>query len=306
MAALGGAAFTSETSLALAVSGGPDSLALLWLAARAVGARARILTFDHGLRPESAGEAETVAAIAAGLGLEHAILRPVAPLPRANIQAEARRARFAAMGAWCQGRDIGWLLTAHHADDQAETLLLRLARGAGLDGLSGIRPVRPLVPGVRLMRPLLAWTKAELAAIVTATGWPVADDPSNRDLHYDRTNARLLLADARWLDPHRLGKSARHVQQAGAALDWAAGQAWRSRVVVEADALYIDAEALPAELCRRLLLRGLAVLGVEEPRGDAVTRLLAGLAEGRRMTLGTVVADISHRHWRLRGAPPRR
>lgn len=301
-----GGALQRDTPVALAVSGGADSLAMLWLAVQAFGPRAHVLTFDHGLRAESRGEAAMVAKIATSVGLGSTILSPPRPLPRTNIQAEARRARFAAMAEWCESHAVGWLLTAHHADDQAETILMRLARGAGLDGLRGIRPMRPLAPQVTLLRPLLPWCKAELVAVVERTGWPVAQDPSNSDPHYDRTHARTLLMENPWLDARRLAAAAHHIRQAGEALDWVVDQAWRSRVTTEGEGFLLDPEALPPELQRRLLLRGLAAMGEHGPRGEAVTRLLITLAAGGRATLGNVVADNPHGRWRLRPAPARK
>ncbi|HZU63565.1 MAG TPA: tRNA lysidine(34) synthetase TilS, partial [Novosphingobium sp.] len=144
--------------LGLAVSGGPDSLALLLLAHAAWPGRVAAATVDHGLRPESAGEAAEVARICAGLGVAHATL-PVSIGP-GNIQTEARTARYAALAQWMAAEGLAALATAHHADDQAETLLLRLNRASGVAGLAGVR-ARALVPGSRLLllRPLLGWRR---------------------------------------------------------------------------------------------------------------------------------------------------
>ena len=123
-----------QGGLGLAVSGGPDSLALLLLASEALPGQVEAATVDHGLRAESAAEAEAVAQICATLGVPHAIL--TVEVATGNVQAEARRARYAALGGWLAARDLAALATAHHADDQAETLLLRLNRAIGVAGLA--------------------------------------------------------------------------------------------------------------------------------------------------------------------------
>jgi tRNA(Ile)-lysidine synthase len=303
--ALAGPALTDCGQLALAVSGGPDSLALMWLGAEAFGSRAVVLTVDHGLRAEAAAEAAAVCARARALGLEaHRLDVAVATTGR-GLQADARDSRYAALRRWCTGHRVRLLLTAHHAEDQAETLLMRLARGSGLAGLAGIRAVRPLGEDVLLLRPLLGARRAELAAIVARAGWVAADDPSNRDPRHDRTRARALLAKTPWLSPMRLQETAAQLAEAEAALAWAADRAWASRVVHEPPAIRIDAEGLPAELQRRLLGRALETLGAA-PRGRAVARLAARLAAGGSGTLDGVAARVSARQWHLAKAPPRR
>lgn len=311
VAALLGRPLGDAEPFAVAVSGGPDSLALLLLAHVAFGDRVRALTVDHGLRAAAAAEAARVAAYAAALGLPHATLRWAGPHPAANLQAAAREARYALLRDWCADHGVAWLATAHHRDDAAETLLLRLARGAGTGGLSGIRARRDLGRGVTLLRPLLASTRADLAAVAAAAGWAAADDPSNRDPRFDRTRARGLLATTPWLDPGRLAASAAHLADAEAALVWAADAAWRSRVEVGADVITVDAAGLPHDLVRRLLLRAVTTLvPAAVCRGDGVERVLRHLAIGRGGTIAGVAVRVVVRHgapqWALRRAPPRR
>jgi len=222
---IAGSGFSVDTRLALAVSGGSDSLAMLWLAAQAFGDRVTVLSVDHGLRPEAAAECATVAALTDGLGVGHATLTLADRPGPGNIQAEARDARYAAMAGWCRDRGIGFLLTAHHADDQAETLLLRLARGSGLGGLAGIRRAQRL-QGIMVLRPLLEWRRAALADAMVPSGWAVADDPSNHDPRFDRTQARSLLAREPFLKPGRLASAAGFLAEAEDALGWAAERAW--------------------------------------------------------------------------------
>ena len=304
--ALIGRPLGDEEPLAVAVSGGPDSLALLQLAHQAYGARVRALTVDHGLRPEGAAEAAQVAAICAGLGVAHATLRWEGEKPAGNLQAAARAARYRLMGDWCAGAGVAWLATAHHADDQAETLLLRLARGAGLSGLAGVRPSRPLGNGVTLLRPLLGARRAELAAVVAAAGWNPLDDPTNRDDRFDRTRVRRLLADGDMLDQSRLAASAAHLAEAESALAWTAELAWRSRANAAGSRVELDAQGLPRELQRRLLVRALRHLGAaDEPRGPEVDRLLDRLAAGGGGTLAGAKARGGTK-WIVELAPPRR
>ena len=273
--------------VAVAVSGGPDSLALLLLAQRAFGSRTVALTVDHALRAGSAAEAAMVGRVCGGLGVEYATLRWDGPKPSANIQAEARQARYRLMADWCAANGVAWLLTGHHADDQAETLLMRLARGSGTGGLAGIRAARELVGGVTLLRPLLGERRETLAAVVADAGLTPVDDPANRNPRHDRTAARALLAATPWLEVERLAAGAAHLAEAEIALDWTAGLAWESRAEVATDQLALDAVGLPAELRRRLVLRAFSYLG-EAPDGPRIDRLVERLAGGGTATLGSV------------------
>ncbi|WP_374763709.1 tRNA lysidine(34) synthetase TilS [Yunchengibacter salinarum] len=210
--------------VALAVSGGPDSLALMHLAAALQGGAlgtVTVLTVDHGLRCSAASEAAFVAGQAAALGLAHHTLKgATAP---GNVQQEARRLRYDRMAAWCCAAGVGHLLTAHHRDDQAETLLLRLARGSGVDGLAGMAPARPLWGGaVWLLRPLLDVPRSSLAAVVRAAGVQPVADPSNENPQFARTHARRLLADpvVPGMEAARLAETAARLRGAHNSLLW--------------------------------------------------------------------------------------
>lgn len=285
--------------VALAVSGGPDSLALLLLAHRA-GFEVTALTVDHGLRPEAAAEARYVADIAAGLGVPHVTL--AVDVPRtASVQAAARGARYAAMAGWCDANGVRWLMTAHHADDQAETLLMRLSRGSGLGGMAGIRARRPVEGrAVTLLRPLLGARKAELVGLVEAAGIVAVDDPSNRSDAYDRTGARGLLAGG-GVDAGGAVATAAHLAEAEAALQWTAEEAWAGRARVTGETVTLDTRGLPAELVRRLVLRAFREMQGVEPDGPALQRLLAGQGG----TLGGVLVEGGPL-WRFRPEPPRK
>jgi tRNA(Ile)-lysidine synthase len=304
IAAALGRPVSPDERLAVAVSGGPDSLALLTLAVAAFPGRVTALTVDHALRAGSAAEAAGVAAQCAARGIAHALLVHEGPAFTANVQAQARAARYRLLAEWCVGHGVGLLLTAHHADDQAETLLMRLNRSSGSGGLAGIRASRPLAPHLMLVRPLLGLRKAELAAIAAAAGWQAVADPANRDPRHDRTTIRALLAATPVLDVAALAASAGHLAAEAEALDWAAARAWDGRVTFEEQSLNIDAFGLPAALVQRLLARGIAQLAGQPARGSDIARLAARLGAGKAATVAGVMVRPGP-VWRLSLAPPR-
>jgi tRNA(Ile)-lysidine synthase len=296
--------------LGLAVSGGPDSLALLLLAAAAFPGRVSAATVDHGLRRESAEEALHVEHICDRLGCPHFILPVEVSDGPAGLQAEAREARYAALARWASGDGISHLATAHHADDQAETLLMRLQRGSGLAGLSGIRPVRR-DGGLLILRPLLGWSKAELVHLVGGVGIEAADDPSNHDPRFDRAAMRRFLRENPQFAPRRLARTAAALGEAEEALAWAADQLAEDRVTAQGGAWRVDPSGLPRALRRRLLARAVAEIrrehGIDPPwtGGEDVEGLLAALEQGAAGTLAGVMARGGP-IWHLRPAPPRR
>jgi tRNA(Ile)-lysidine synthase len=288
--------------LGLAVSGGPDSLALLLLAAAAL--RIEAATVDHGLRPESADEAATVARLCGELGVPHAVLH--VNLSAGNLQAEARAARYAALGEWMEDRSLAVLATAHHADDQAETLLMRLNRGSGVGGLAGVRAVGP-VPGTKklLVRPLLGWRRAELAQIVADAGVEAARDPSNTDDRFDRARLRKALQAADWLDVPAIAQSAAHLTDADAALDWAAQREWTDWVSEQGLGITYRPQA-PRAIALRVVARIVAQLDGAQPRGSAVARLFDALVAKQTASIGNLVARVTHDGWSFTRAPQRR
>ncbi|MDY0242779.1 MAG: tRNA lysidine(34) synthetase TilS, partial [Rhodospirillaceae bacterium] len=169
--------------VAVACSGGADSLALTILAdawARSRGGQAIALTVDHGLRADSAAEAATVGRWLAAREIPHHVLRWEGAKPGTGIQAAARRARYALLEDWCRQEGLLHLLLAHHRDDQAETLLMHLARGSGVDGLAGMAPITE-TRALRLLRPMLDAPHARLEATLAARGLVWVEDPSNRN-----------------------------------------------------------------------------------------------------------------------------
>ena len=285
--------------VALAVSGGPDSLALMQLAARLraeFGVSLTVLTVDHGLRESSGEEAAMVGRQAAALGLPHAILTWASGEFRAaSLQARARAARYDLMAAYCHAHDIQALVTAHHLDDQAETFLMRLKRGSGLDGLAAI-PERGAWAGIAVLRPLLDVQKARLVATLREADVRFVCDPSNHDPRFERARVRgsrdaLSLLG---LTPEALALSARRLRRAREALEDAArGFLAEHSETSEAGYALIDTPALaaaPQEIALRALARLIgAVGGGETPLQLAkLESLLAALAAhpARAHTLG--------------------
>lgn len=290
--------------LGLAVSGGPDSTALLLLAAAAFPGRVEAATVDHRLRSESAREASDVAAICAGLGVPHAVLE--VEVPKGNLQAEARQARYAALADWIMTNGLDALATAHHADDQAETLLLRLNRASGVAGLAGARACGK-VPGcdIPLVRPLLSWRRSELACIVETAGIEAVNDPSNADDRFDRARLRKSLAKADWLDIAAIAESASHLADADTALDWAARREWTECVEREGPGLAYRPRA-PRAIALRVLARIVTELDGNPPRGSAIARLFDELVAGRSASIGNMVARPVMGTWSFSPAPKRR
>jgi tRNA(Ile)-lysidine synthase len=295
-----------DESVGLAVSGGPDSLALLLLAVAAHPGKVEAASVDHGLREASRAECETVADLCGRLGVPHATVTiEWGETPDSNLQALARVERYALLANWAKERGLAAIATAHHADDQAETLLMRLARGSGLSGLRGARDKRLLGEGVWLIRPLLGWRRDELRAIVAEAGIEAVADPANEDSRHDRTQVRRWLRDNAWLDPVRLAAVAHHLGEADDALDWALDALAVSRIAPDGEALTVDPAGIPRELQRRLLLLALVRLDVAPPRGPDLARAIDALKLGQSVTLGGMKLDGGS-VWRICHAPPRR
>lgn len=310
--ALAGEMPSGARPIGVAVSGGPDSMALLVLAARAFPQACVAATVDHGLREGSAEEARIVAGQADALGVPHATLAVAGPIVGSSLQARARAARYEALATWAGGRDAVAIATAHHADDQAETFLMRAARGSGITGLSGIRP-RAHVGGAALVRPLLGWRRAALRAIVRRAGVAFVDDPSNADLRHDRTRFRRLLDQNEWLVSPALARTAAAVGEAERDLAALGELLWRERASVEDGLVALAPADLPRDTLRRLVRRAITTVrdqhGIAAPAFDDaanVEPLLDSLIAGRRATHGGVVAGVRKGSWHFRPAPPRR
>ncbi len=272
--------------LVLAVSGGPDSTALMLLVARWDRPPVLVATVDHGLRPESAREAELVAGNAAALGLPCRVLAAPEPFAGGNLQDWARRVRYRCLAAAAREAGFDTIVTAHHRDDQAETLLQRLARGSGVYGLAGMARESTL-DGVALMRPLLDVPRSALAAVAAESGLSIVDDPSNADPRFDRVRMRSLMPQlaAHGLTAERLAETCARLGRAGAALDHYAGRLLRERfeadpfggVAAPADAL----AEVPEEVGLRALALVLKAVGGAQytPRLESVEALYRAVLE---------------------------
>jgi tRNA(Ile)-lysidine synthase len=297
-----------DARLGLAVSGGPDSLAMLLLAHTALPGRIEAATVDHGLRPDSAGEAAMVSALCAPLGVPHAVLK--VEVADGNLQSEARSARYGALATWVAAQGLTGLATAHHADDQAETLLARLNRASGVAGLAGVRPRGP-IPGAPddckapLLRPVLEWRRGELADVVAAAGIAAVQDPSNNDPRFDRARLRQALAQADWIDPAALAQSAAHLADADLALEWAARREFHECVERDGIGMTYRPRA-PRAIALRVIARIVRELDGSEPRGATLARLFESLVRREPVSIGNLVARALPGGWCFTPAPKRR
>ena len=271
----------------LAVSGGADSTAMLIAMARGaerLGLRVEVASLDHGLRPESAQEVEAVARLAARFGLPFHT-RALGLRPGPGVEARAREARYAALEALRVERGLDAVATAHTASDQAETLLMRLARGASLRGARGIQAVRGPV-----VRPLLDCTREDMEAFLAEQGVPFFRDPMNADpaLLRSRIRHEVLPALARAAGhpvARRLAAFARLASEDAALLEELAEAAWRRLARPEGGLDAVGVRALEPPLRRRVLARLVSEAGA--PVDDALlTRLLRAVDTGRPASVG--------------------
>ena len=284
------APFEPNPVIAVAVSGGRDSMALARLAqdwALGVGGRAVALTVDHGLRPGSAAEADQVSAWMSPRGIDHHVLPWHGDKPASNIQAEARAARYRLLNDWCADHGVLHLLVAHHREDQAETVALRRERGSGAAGLAGMSPIRPLW-NVRLLRPLLDVSRARLTATMQSLGQDWVDDPSNQNPRFARARLRGSTLDI----PGLLGLAGEMAQHRRD-MDAAAAQALLDLVEFHRQGFVtLDRSgfcALEPDVAAYLLARLVTVIGgrPHPPRSERLGRVLDGLGRGlRSATLG--------------------
>ncbi|CBS86181.1 tRNA lysidine(34) synthetase TilS [Azospirillum lipoferum] len=299
MAALDG--FEPAPAVAVGLSGGGDSLALVlllrhWVAER--GGNLLALTVDHGLRAESADEAAVVGTAMARIGIPHRILRWAGDKPVSGLQAAARAARHRLLADACVEAGILHLALAHHRDDQAETVLLRLARGSGTDGLAGMAAVRA-DGAVRVIRPLLGFSHDRLLATCRAAGLEWVEDPSNHNPRFARARLRAArdLLGGEGLDGDRLCEVARRAGRARAALEQATADLLAQAATIHPEGWVtfdpVPLLAAPEEIALRALAQALAAVGGAGPvRDEALERLLGSLADGQGGTLGGCVVRM--------------
>jgi tRNA(Ile)-lysidine synthase len=327
-------------ALVLAVSGGPDSIALMWLAARWRRALVRgpqliAVTVDHGLRPEAAREAREVKRLAQSLDLPHRTLRWTGAKPETGLPAAARSARYRLLAQAARQSRATHILTAHTRDDQAETLLMRLLRGSGIAGLAAMARESER-DGLRLARPLLDVSKSRLIATLQKAGIDFADDPTNRDVSFTRPRIRAVMPAlaAEGGDARSLARLAFRLARANAAVEVLAEGAERYLALRDRQA-EIDGGArnartfdmtafagMPEEIRVRLLLRAINRFGHEGPAElGKVEALLAALdraaAEGAgrsrsksgqprlKQTLAGALVSLAGGRIRIEPAPPR-
>lgn len=317
-----------QKAVAVAVSGGPDSMALtkllsLWAVKKNI--RVHALTVDHGLRPESASEAKRVAKSLAGMeGVTHAVLRWKGRKPKTRIMEEARRVRYELLAGYCAGKKIKNLFLAHHQDDQAETFLLRLAAGSGLDGLAGMKAIQPyfssthsLPPsrgGIKgggetliLLRPLLTISKAQLIAACKHYKVPFVKDPTNNSERFARPRLRKLWAvlEAEGLSSKRLAVTAARLGRAQKSLDEIAEKYFRDcilsknpkRIVLNNNEFKVLAEEVRFRVLQKAI-RALRPKADYLPRMEKIEALFADLSRPgpfRKRTLGGLIFERDER-----------
>lgn len=276
--------------IALGVSGGSDSAALMYVAARwrtdqpQPAPPLTVLTVDHQLRAASAAEADCVCEQARALGLAHETLVWRESKPKAGLAARARNARYDLMTRWCADHGAERLHVGHTLNDQAETLIMRLARGSGVDGLSAMAP-ETTIGGVVLARPFLDVSRAQLRDYLTGLGKIWIDDPTNKDDTFERVRVReaLELLSGLGVSPHHIATSARRLQRARSALDGMTVEAMKRHVAVHpAGFCRLAADLLtgePDDTVIRVLNRTLMAVGgsVYPPRQSAVEDLVERL-----------------------------
>lgn len=313
-------------ALVLAVSGGPDSTALMVLAARWRKALKRgpdliAITVDHGLRAESKREARDVARLARELGLAHRTLRWTGEKPAKGIPRAAREARYRLLAQAARKAGASHILTAHTLDDQAETVVMRLSRGSGITGLAGMQRMSS-VPGhdtVLLVRPFLDTAKLRLIATLTKSNIAFADDPTNRDAAFTRARLRGLMPQlaSEGLDAARLALLARRAGRADAALEQIVDIVWNGLTMGgQGPSLRFEASALARtldEIRVRLMQRAIGAVGTEGPvelgKLEALTEALTvALAAGIpwRRTLAGALVTLQKGRLTVETAPPRR
>jgi tRNA(Ile)-lysidine synthase len=287
----------------VAVSGGPDSMALLWLMATVLPGQVWAATVDHGLRAGSDEEARMVASFCRREHIPHSTLRPAAPIS-GSLQAAARAERYRLLDRWRSANALDHIVTAHHADDQLETIVMRLNRSSGVGGLAAVRARNGVV-----LRPLLHWRRRDLVNVALDHDLPFVDDPSNSDDRFDRARLRKALKSQTFIDPAAAARSADWLAEADKALDWAVDRAiagWPDA----ADIAVIRDEAYPAEMFRRIVaLRLRANAPQLIVRGASLDGVIAAMRDGKRAMVGSLlidpVRDPSGPIWRISAAPRR-
>jgi tRNA(Ile)-lysidine synthase len=293
-------------NVAVGVSGGADSVALAaclarWAAECGVGVH--VLSVDHALRAEAADEVAHASGLAQDLGVRFQALKWQHDGVSGRVQEAARAARYDLMAVYCREHDIEHLCLGHHMDDQAETVLFRLCKGSGLDGLGGMRSVQALDNGLTLVRPFLNVEKKALIEFCAAQDLGFVDDPSNEDTHYARVRLREAreVLEGEGLSARRLSVTARRLARARDALDEVAGRLYeQAEIKNETKHIVLNFKLLcaaPEEIALRCVLRAIDRFRVNadyQPRFEKVEALFGDLmadAPFRKRTLGGVIFE---------------
>jgi tRNA(Ile)-lysidine synthase len=288
----------------VAVSGGPDSMALLWLMASLLPGQVWAATVDHGLRKGSDEEARMVASFCNREHVPHSTLRPASPI-KGSLQAAARAERYQLLEQWRDANALDHIVTAHHADDQLETIVMRLNRSSGVGGLAAIRARNGVI-----LRPLLGWRRADLVDLALENDLPFIDDPSNSDNRFDRARLRQALRSQTALDPAAAARSAGWLAEADEALDWAVERliaSWPDA----SDIAVIRDDGYPPEMFRRIVAQRLHANTPQLAlRGASLDGVIAAMREGRRAMVGALLIDavrgLEGTIWRISAAPRRK
>lgn len=297
---------TGVTAIAAAVSGGPDSMALVHLLndwAAEAGVEIHALTVDHGLRPEAKQEA---AEASSSLKVLHCVksnvLEWTGEKPEVAIQEEARKARYDLMASYCKEHDIRHLFLAHHQNDQAETFLFRLAKGSGLDGLAAMMPVQKYDDDLSLLRPLLEISKERLIATCENREVAFVEDPSNESEDFARVRLRKsqVVLEQEGLSAKRLSITAKRIGRARQALETLSDGAFDEISNTETNRIVLNLMALrdyPDEIGLRVMMKALLQIGGQNdygPRLEKIERLfddVMGQENFPRQTLGGTIVE---------------
>lgn len=288
-------------------------MALLWFAHNHYKGPICAATVDHGLRSKAGTEAAYVATMCQQWNIDHQILRPNSPIA-GNIQSAARVVRYELLSQWAKDMQCEYIATAHHADDQLETMVMRINRGSGVAGLAGVRSYNG-----NIIRPLLEYRKSELITICQSANIATVDDPSNHDLVYDRVKVRrwIELSESLGLepliDPIMAQKTAENLHHAEIALQYSVNILAQHCIETNTSGIILRISNLPLEYQRRLLLRALKMIENKiEPRGQALNNVINALNNNDISMIGNIKCTPKqdknaggNSHWILTVAPPR-
>jgi tRNA(Ile)-lysidine synthase len=257
--------FEIPKRVAIAVSGGPDSMALVFAVSEAYPhSDIHALSVDHGMRAGSAQELESVGRVLLSLtNVKHHILTWEDAKPETKIMEEARNARYSLMAEKCCDLNVTDLCVAHHGDDQAETVLFRLAKGSGIDGLSGMSATTQYAPDLRILRPVLTVQKSDLIAFCDARGVDYIQDPSNKNEAFSRVRLResMNVLEGEGLTVRRINTLGERSARARCALDWSADKAYESTVIVSANEIILqNIIDYPFEIVLRMVVKSIGTL----------------------------------------------